>query len=1047
MAIKQNQNLPVLKKDTELGFPHALLISASAGSGKTYTLTERYIQLLLSGNIPFNKIENILAVTFTNNAAKEMKSRILGWLKELALDKNCEKMEETLTLISLSREAIHEKAKKSVELVIDNYSDFHIQTIDSFLTRIMTCSVAELGLPLNPEITMTYDLLIDSALYAMFSKIGREELPREEVDKFLTILPKSGSYPWNPAARVKDNFNSFLNAEGKTSGRIVHDKTDYDIVLKEKFKEILQFCEGLRKKLPDDSLIKDSSRAAIQEKNLIGFLANYSFKFGILNGQKKKLFHKDWEKDIEFLSSFVIELAEINAAIYYHPYISIYEKFKEELEKIKNGKSEVIHINDIAKNLSTYIDKNSVPEIYLKLGERISHFLVDEFQDTNSLQWDNIRPLVEESLAKKGSLFAVGDIKQAIYMFRNADYKIMRDFLDVAEQKKEETKYLNLDSVQDGLELKNLPVNYRSDGEILNYADDLFKDKLKNTPELIGDDITELTIYEQAVKTGREKAGYVKTEVLETVGANEAEVEKERLVEIIESASRRYPLNEIAILVAKNKRIEPIVQWLTEKNIPVASLSSLDIRNRKVIAELIALLKFLETPSDDLAFSAFAGGDIFLKLTGKDLKKEDIRKIIFEIKQRDRKELLYSNFQDHPKFKKYWDAYFAELFKKVGYLPLYELVSLVYSKFKIFENFKNESAFLAKFLDAVIKLEGDGAGNLRTFIEFAQDSDDDKKAVFSIDLPDYVDAVRVMSFHKSKGLGFSVIINLMYEERADTNAMYFKENDGIINVFHINKEMAQVSPKLKPIYNAKKLDEDVQDLNILYVISTRAKHELYNLVVKKITKTASKEAKLMDIFEDYESKTSLPARSVEPKAFKLKAVDIIAPSPKQDFYDFENLRPTYKSHFETSEGALCHDILSEIIFLGPNTSKEIKEHYDMFAPKYDFEFEKTKIIKSLEDFLNMPEAKEYFTDKPGREIKTEAEFIDKTGALRRMDRLVFDKGDITLMDFKTGAENTEKYKEQMSDYAAILREVYKDAKIKPIIAYVDLKKIVKIESR
>ena len=97
----------------------------------------------------------------------------------------------------------------------------------------------------------------------MFSKIGREELPREEVDKFLKILPKSGTYPWNPAINVKDNFNSFLNAEGKTSGSIVHDKTDYAVVREEKFKEILQFCQGLRRKLANDELIKDSSHSAI----------------------------------------------------------------------------------------------------------------------------------------------------------------------------------------------------------------------------------------------------------------------------------------------------------------------------------------------------------------------------------------------------------------------------------------------------------------------------------------------------------------------------------------------------------------------------------------------------------------------------------------------------------------------------------------------------------------------------------------------------------------------------------------------------------------
>ncbi|MBU2529917.1 MAG: PD-(D/E)XK nuclease family protein, partial [Elusimicrobia bacterium] len=422
---------------------------------------------------------------------------------------------------------------------------------------------------------------------------------------------------------------------------------------------------------------------------------------------------------------------------------------------------------------------------------------------------------------------------------------------------------------------------------------------------------------------------------------------------------------------------------------------------------------------------------------------------IFEIKQRDRKELLYSNFHDHPKFQEYWNEYFAELFKKVGYLPLYELVSLVYSKFKLFENFKEEAAFLAKFLDAVIKLEGSGAGNLRTFLEFSQDLDDDKKAVFSIDLPNYIDAVRVMSFHKSKGLGFSVIINLIYDERDDTSAMYFKESEGIINVFHITKEMAEVSLKLKPIYQAKKLDEDVQDLNLLYVISTRAKHELYNLVIKKITKTKSKEAKLMDIFENYESKSPLVIKQKEIKEIKLKQVDIITPSHAQDTYDFENLKPTYKSHFETSEGSLCHDILSKIIVLGPKTAKELQEHYDTFKSKYDFDFKKTKIVKSLNDFLNMPEIKEYFTDKPGRLIKTEVEFIDKTGALRRMDRLIFDEErekNIILMDFKTGAENTESYKKQMTDYEAILGEVYKDFNIKAVIAYVDLQKICEIKN-
>ena len=202
---------------------------------------------------------------------------------------------------------------------------------------------------------------------------------------------------------------------------------------------------------------------------------------------------------------------------------------------------------------------------------------------------------------------------------------------------------------------------------------------------------------------------------------------------------------------------------------------------------------------------------------------------------------------------------------------------------------------------------------------------------------------------------------------------------------------------------------------------------------------------MIDVLEDYESKSPLIAlKAKEIKAFKIKPVNIVAPAPKEDFYDFENLRPTYKSYFETSEGALCHDILSKIIHIGPQTSKEIKERYDTFKSKYDFDFSKTKIVKSLNDFLAIPEVKEYFTDKADRKILTEAEFVDKTGALRRMDRLVFDGKDIVLIDFKTGIENTESYKKQMTDYVAILSEVYEDFNIKAVIAYIDLKKIVRM---
>ena len=1049
---------PVLDKDAALKFPHVLLISASAGSGKTYTLTQRYVQFLLSEKVPNNDLSGILAVTFTNNAAKEMKTRILEWLKALALDKNCGKMDETLELVSLSRDEVHKRAQDLVERVINNYSDFHIQTIDSFLARIMTASVDELKLPLSPGITMSYDILIDLALYSMFARIGKADLPAEAVDKFLAVLPKTGSYPWNPARSVKENFNSFLNQEGKTAGILTVPSGDYEAALKPRFAATLEFCAGLIKHFGRD-LLKSGSAAAIEAGSLTDFLAGYSFTYGIFNGVKKKKFPAGWEKDITHLNDLVIELTELNAAAYYHPYVGMYDRFKAELERVKRGKTDVIHINDIAKKLSAHVNAGNVPEIYLKLGERISHFLIDEFQDTNRLQWDVIRPLAEEAISKTGSLFVVGDIKQAIYMFRNADYKIMRDFLDKAEGKKAAAAHISLEPLNGELKYVNLPVNYRSDGEVLNYVNTLFKEKLKSVPELIGEDLTELTAYSQSARPELLKDGYVKTDVLELEDLSDAGRQKEWLLETVRSAKERYPLNEIAILVAKNKRIEAVVEWLTGAGIPVASLSSLDIRKRKVVTELISWLRFLETPSGDLSFADFITGDIFAKLTG--LARDEMFAFIADCNLSAKRyplanKILYAEFRNHPKYKEYWDKYLDEPFRKVGYLPLYELVALIYGNFKLFANFPDEAAFLSRFLDAVASLEASGVTSPRSFIEYAAGADEDKAEVFSIALPEYVDAVRVMTFHKSKGLGFSVVINLMYDEVDRSDPMYFEEKDGAIHVYHITRASAEASVKLRPVYAGRRTDDNVQDLNVLYVISTRARHELYNLIIKKARKTASNEPKLLDLFETFEA--GRPAVHAPERRRAAEPVEVVS-AGSRPVTRFDALKPTYAGFFETAEGELVHEMLAQSSAAARqgtghkpeeqaqtiNLESGLSAYFDELSPKYPFKFDKAKIVKNLLAFFGASGAAPLFTAAPGRQILIEAEFIDKTGALFRMDRVIIDADAVTVVDFKTGRENTEKHAAQMKNYLAIISEVYSKP-AKGVIAYVDLNKICEVEN-
>ncbi|HOW89376.1 MAG TPA: UvrD-helicase domain-containing protein, partial [Elusimicrobiales bacterium] len=328
----------ILEKDTELRFPHAMLISASAGSGKTHTLARRCVQFLLSERVPDNDLSGLLAVTFTNNAAKEMKARILAWLKDLALDRDPGRMEDTLALVSLGRGEIRSRAAALVERITTDYSDFHVQTIDSFLARIMAASADELRLPFRAEITMAYDSLIEAALYSMFSRIGSPDLPAETVDRFLAVLPKTGSYPWDPAERVRENFASFLAREGGTAGVLAVPEGDAESAVKAAFSDVLASCAALAKRF-GGGLVRPGPAAAIASGSVTDFLSEYNFKYGIFNGVKRKSFPAGWERDLEVLNAQVVALTELNAAAYYRPYVGIYGRFKTELERVKRGKT------------------------------------------------------------------------------------------------------------------------------------------------------------------------------------------------------------------------------------------------------------------------------------------------------------------------------------------------------------------------------------------------------------------------------------------------------------------------------------------------------------------------------------------------------------------------------------------------------------------------------------------------------------------------------------------------------------------------------------
>lgn len=375
-----------------------------------------------------------------------------------------------------------------------------------------------------------------------------------------------------------------------------------------------------------------------------------------------------------------------------------------------------------------------------------------------------------------------------------------------------------------------LDENYRSGGIILDYVDDIFKRKLKNGlgTDLQKLDLTGLTSYLQKPAASKKGKGYV--EVCEVEDSDEV-LEKEVLLRIVDDVLGRYQPREVAVLAYKNDKIEEIVGWLTGHAVQAASFSSLDIRKRKIIMEVISLLQFLDSPIDDLSFANFICGNVFLKATA--LKPEEIFDLIQAKHQAAPRTtgILYRFFREHPKFQNLWNKYFEELFNQVGFYPLYDLVIKIYRRFDLFKNFPEETAFLARFLEAIVSVEAKGMNNIKDFIELV--AQEGGESNLDILLPDYIEAVKVMTFHKSKGLGFPVVINMIYDSGDLPDNLFFEKENESMKVCYLVQAMGKVSKRLNDMYTAQETDDLIQTLNTLYVINTRAKNELYNIIIKK----------------------------------------------------------------------------------------------------------------------------------------------------------------------------------------------------------------------
>lgn len=1000
--------------------PHYIILKASAGSGKTTALTERFVCFLLSDSIPNNSLKNILAITFSNNAAYEMKSRIIDLLKSLYC-KEESVLNKFSEILGLSSEEVSTKAGQVIEEILNNYSDFQVKTIDSFMTSIFKASAIDFDYNPDFEVLMNNESLMRYS-YDLFLKDVEESSPMADFFKEIIeiISSNSSTYLWNPSDRIFDEIT-------KLHSKIYSTHKDFislreEIEKKEKIKvELEEKMQNLLKEILNSGLeISKSSKILDDFKRI---LKNKSFHELFGKGVKRPPINKPKDKNLlerylriqDLWNDFyekVAEYAFYYARTFYIPYLEVYQNFTDLLNQIKQREFKIF-IEDINKILSQYLNNLIVPEIYFRLGERIHHFFIDEYQDTSPLQWNNLRFLIENALAENGSLFVVGDTKQAIYRFRGADYKIMKAL-------EEEEVFPSAKKI-----VQTLDKNYRSKQKIVDFVKEFFMNKVLNSSSYSEPaKYTGLHQCEQTVVNNLAE-GYVEIEVFNEDDEEDSNIKQYLFKTISDIRRRGYLLKDIAILAFKNEHVVTVTQWLNDLQLPFISYSSLDVRKRKVTHEILSLLRFLDSPIDDFSFSTFLLGDVFKNL----VKKEGVEFYPDQFLLKHREEsTLYKCFEKE--FPQLWEKYFKQLFKLSGYLPVYDLLSVALSNFEVFDTMPEEEATFLKLLDLIKDFEEKGYGTIKELIEFFESPADD--SIWNINAPAEIDAIQVMTIHKAKGLGFPVVFVYLKNEREKRNKHIIHEAPEGIYFLKVTEKIAKKNEWLQQIREKEEKSEIADFLNTLYVAFTRAEDELY--ILGRIDKEPCFP---FDILSKYGKMGNKSFKEALP----LESSEVRAPHYPVMF-DFSVSDEVI--HFaEKNRGDFIHKLLEQIEYFNEETLEKLDTQIEILNRDFRSNFSISEIKALIVDMMNHPDMRKFFARGHER-VFNELEVIDKDGVIHRIDRLVVDKDSVTVIDYKTGYPQKEHFS-QVKLYMSIVSEIFKNKTIKGYLYYLDLREVKEVD--
>jgi ATP-dependent exoDNAse (exonuclease V) beta subunit len=828
------------------------IYKCSAGSGKTYTLVQSYLCLALKDAKDAKYFRCILAITFTNKAANEMKTRVVDALKMLAENegKTTPLSQYLCEYLGIDADELQRRATNTLSAVLHNYSEFAISTIDSFVHRLVRSFARDLNFKQNFEIELDSNMLIEKSVDLLISQIGTNEKLSEVLVDFAKTKAENDTY-WDVQRELEKFSRQLFQENSRPFVDVLNHYTPHDFE---------QVKTHLKNKINEfEQEIKENAAAAIdvlQQNNLSKNdfaqkekgIGNFFYKILQQPDNEpntydlKAIYDDNWYSKANKNTDVAYRIEQVKHVLSYHfeavrtlqaeqlpdykLYVSLLKnlhaltvlsEINTQLKSYQESKN-IVHISEFNHAISQSIADQPVPYIYERLGEKYSHFLIDEFQDTSILQWQNLLPLIENALAEQQYSMVVGDGKQAIYRFRGGEVEQLASLpriysphlLTPAQQ-----GYQHV--LNDSSQELTLNTNYRSQREIVAFNNAFFDFCNLFLPENFKN------IYENVAQAHlpKKQGGLVQIEFFDHETTTEAVCQRtlDTLYQLIEDGFR---LSDIAILVRGIKEGNEVAQFLVSNGIDVISSDSLLLAAHRNVRFLVSLMRLLLDDTDTVAIAEVL---YFIK---NDLNQPTLteQKIIELVQSRSLAQLEAACA----------DLGFYLPTAAARKLPIYELTEQLVRSFNLHQQ---ADAYIQGFLNLVLSFAQTENGNIHEFLDYWQE----KSKNFTLTMPENAEAITLMTIHKSKGLQFPVVILPFADWETDKiNANQYLW----VNLTH-NKDLA-VQVALLPANQLQKTEladqfEEEQhktildNLNILYVALTRPEERLY--IFSTQTKTAT----------------------------------------------------------------------------------------------------------------------------------------------------------------------------------------------------------------